>query len=1088
MIVLHGSWHPLSDSRHNGRFFLWAETVAQRNRSPRGPRVRLSAGVARPHPGQVSARQVRAAWRHLAARVSLPAAASRAVVWLPSAAGRPRPAPELELEAARDDGAGDSGKGSVLAAWQVEGVALPAAQALSLLAVLPEAPPESWQEVVLGGDLRFWSQAAKLALELLARQQYLPAVLEEARGQFRAAWLPHLDDPADLARLQRLARAMPPVCRAMVSLPPVGGRARVTPANLPPARDLLDSFIASAVDGAVRHWGGAGCRRPAARPADVARHWQELLLERRATQDGLPPRLAVPGRQACAFYEQYQSWTAQLLAPGGGAFRICFRLEPPQVPPQAATAAEQAATAAEQAVGAEQVVIANSPALWTLRYFLQAVDDPSLLVPAEVVWRESGSTLRYLNRRFEAPQERLLSGLGQASRIFPALEASLEGPRPEACSLTTAESYLFLREAAPLLERAGFGLLVPPWWSRRGARFGLRLHVSPGATTPAGAGRLGLETLVRYDWRLSLGDEQLSREEFLKLAALKVPLVQVRGQWVELRPEQVDSLLRFWQTQGRTQEGTLGEALRLAQAAATDAPAAALPLAGVSAEGWVSELLAQWSGREPLALLPPPAGFHGRLRPYQITGVSWLAFLRRWGLGACLADDMGLGKTIQLLALLLHGRDGHSPAQPSLLICPTSAVGNWQREAARFAPGLRVLVHYGGERQSGADFHAQAGEHDLVISTYSLLYRDEATLAGVDWDGVILDEAQNIKNPATRQAQAARRLPARFRVTLTGTPVENRLGELWSLMEFLNPGYLGGQTEFRRRFALPIERYQDPAALQSLKSLVRPFLLRRVKSDPQVIQDLPEKLEMPVYCQLTAEQATLYQAVVNDALQRIAQSAGMERRGLVLAMLLKLKQVCNHPAQFLGDRSALAGRSGKLARLTEMLDEIVAAGDRALVFTQFAEMGEMLRQHLQSELHREALFLHGAVSRPQRERMIARFQDDPHGPPIFILSLKAGGTALNLMRATHVFHYDRWWNPAVENQATDRAYRIGQTRTVQVHKFICLGTLEERIAELIDSKRALAENVVDAGEGWLTELSTDELRDLLALRREAVGE
>ena len=485
-----------------------------------------------------------------------------------------------------------------------------------------------------------------------------------------------------------------------------------------------------------------------------------------------------------------------------------------------------------------------------------------------------------------------------------------------------------------------------------------------------------------------------------------------------------------------------------------------------------------------LAELAPPDGFVGQMRPYQVRGYSWLAFLRKWGLGACLADDMGLGKTIQAIALLLREREGDSIG-PTLVICPTSVVGNWKREVQRFAPELRVMIHHGGGRASGEELVAAAAEHDLVISTYGLARRDVDDLAQVRWSDVILDEAQNIKNPQAKQTQAVRRLPAANRIALTGTPVENRLSELWSIMHFLNPGFLGSQAGFRRDFALPIERYQDRDAAERLKRLVGPFILRRVKTDPSIIQDLPDKLEMKVYCNLTAEQATLYEAVVKDSLERI-QSAeeGIERRGVVLGALTRLKQVCNHPAQFLGDGSALPGRSGKLDRLGEMLEEALSVGDRALIFTQFAEMGHLLRAHLQSLFGVEVLFLHGGTPQEQRDRMVARFQQERDGTPIFLLSLKAGGTGLNLTAANHVFHYDRWWNPAVEDQATDRAFRIGQTRDVQVHKFLCAGTLEERIDELIESKKALAASVVGAGEAWLTELGTDELRDLMRLRRE----
>ena len=422
------------------------------------------------------------------------------------------------------------------------------------------------------------------------------------------------------------------------------------------------------------------------------------------------------------------------------------------------------------------------------------------------------------------------------------------------------------------------------------------------------------------------------------------------------------------------------------------------------------------------------------------------------------------------------------------MICPTSVVGNWQREMGRFAPELKVLLHHGSDRLTDEAFVQAAGAHDLVVSSFGLLRRDADTLGKIRWSAVIVDEAQNIKNPETRQAQIARKLPADYRIALTGTPVENRLSDLWSIMQFLNPGYLGSQRAFRQEFVVPVERYGDADAAARLRRLVQPFVLRRLKTDPTIISDLPEKNEMKVYCPLTPEQATLYEAVVKDTLEKVESSEGIERRGLVLAMLMKLKQVCNHPAHFLGDGSALAGRSGKLARLAEMLEEVQSIGDRALVFTQFSEMGEMLRKYLGETLGGGVQFLHGGTPQKQRERMVARFQEEEDAPGIFILSLKAGGTGLNLTRANHVFHFDRWWNPAVENQATDRAFRIGQRRDVQVHKFVCLGTLEERIDDLIESKRALAENVLGTGEAWLTELSTDQLRDLLALRRDAVAE
>jgi SNF2 family DNA or RNA helicase len=416
-----------------------------------------------------------------------------------------------------------------------------------------------------------------------------------------------------------------------------------------------------------------------------------------------------------------------------------------------------------------------------------------------------------------------------------------------------------------------------------------------------------------------------------------------------------------------------------------------------------------------------------------------------------------------------------------------SLVGNWQREAAKFAPKLRVHVHHGAERARGRAFAAAVADADLVITTYALTARDAAALGKIEWHRIVVDEAQAIKNAATRQAVAVRSVPARHRVAVTGTPVENRLADLWSLMEFANPGLLGTAAGFKKRYAEPVERHGDEEAAARLRRLSGPFILRRVKTDKTIITDLPEKLEMEVLCNLTAEQASLYQAVVEDMLARIAGSDGIERRGLVLATMTKLKQVCNHPAQFLRDGTRLAGRSGKLARLEEILDEVLAAGEKALLFTQYAEFGGMLRAHLSARFAREVAYLHGGVDKAARDALVARFQA-PGGPSLFVLSLKAGGTGLTLTAANHVVHVDRWWNPAVEDQATDRAFRIGQRRAVQVRKFVCAGTVEEKISEMIRDKRGLAASIVGTGEQWLTEMSTSELRDLFALEAGSVVE
>ena len=1081
MIVLHGIWAPPCDGRTNGKLAIWGEdsSLPSAPRRPGRPPKRPEAKP-RPHPFAATTGDLLASLGELAGEGAFQQdALSEETVpvslLLPSVKDAPVASPEFIGERKDADDLTP-----YLAAWDVPCITPSPTQWLALSALLPERPEPGATGIALGADYLFWSAAAKLALELLARQRFVPSLewnSEEEELKLFACWQPVLQDQNDAKRVLMLARGMPPACRAFMLGPPnhALGDGKGSASAPPSPHDLVVGFLKAAVDQTVRRWlapaeSAAKRRRRRVTRASTADKWIRAL-------GGEGPAIDAPERELKALQDSIEKWNAGL-RDSGAAFRTCFRLEPPLGEP----------TPPERRSRRKLTQRRD----WTLRFFLQATDDQSLLVPVDTVWKERGSDLTFLNRRFEQPQERLLGDLGLASRLFPPIEDSLKSARPEACRLTTEQAYQFLRESAPILEESGIKVLVPPWWERRSAGLGARLRVRPkesGKTASTSRGILSLDKIVNYEWQLALGGETLTREEFERLSELKVPLVQIRGQWVEFRPEQVEAVVQMLEKHHNQGEMTLGEALRLGLDH-EGREEAGLPIVGVQGEGWVEELARQLGQGEKVPELAPPSRFRGTLRSYQVRGLSWLAFLRQWGLGACLADDMGLGKTIQFIALLLHARAGRkrrAKRRPVLLICPTSLVGNWQREVERFGPSLQVLVHHGADRHSGEDFVRQAAKYDLVISTYALSHRDVEHFVAVDWEGVALDEAQNIKNPVAKQTQAIRRLKGDFRVALTGTPVENRLGELWSMMEFLNPGFLGSATDFRKRFSIPIERYQDPQRSSQLKALVQPFVLRRLKTDSSIIQDLPEKLEMKVFCNLSREQATLYEAVLQDMMKQIEEAEGIERRGLVLATLLKLKQVCNHPAQFLKDGSSLKERSGKLERLVEMLEEVVAGEDRALIFTQFSEMGKLLQGHLRAVFGREALFLHGRVRQKVRDLMVARFQEETSGPPFFILSLKAGGLGLNLTGANHVFHFDRWWNPAVEDQATDRAFRIGQRRNVQVHKFICGGTMEDRIDELIESKKALAENIIGAGEGWLTEMSTDELRDIFTLRREMVS-
>jgi SNF2 family DNA or RNA helicase len=1424
MIVLHAIW----DYADSAQLHIWAES----SRLPitANKRAGKSTTNQKPqkHPFALAQDALRETLGELAGSLlARNAAPSTLTLSMPSTTKGPMPSPELILEKEEELQA------TAFNAWHIPTLTLDANFARDFLLALPDNAPRG---MAFGSSLRFWATAASFSFELAARQCYMPGlqVIKRKRETiYRAIWDVALS-PEDTERMHILSRMMPPICHAY--LPP-GHKKTTLPA------EMLLHFLNHTIDAFVR----ARISPAELLPASKNRSNKTLSLPRQwlyalASDD---PTLTAPAQELKQFADTMSAWLGQLL-PGAShsPFRTCFRLEAP--------------------------LEDNEGNLdWHVSFLLQANDDRSLLVPAENVWKERSSTLTFLKRQFENPQERLLADLGKASRLFPAIEEGLKTARPEALKLTTQQAYTFLRESAPLLEQSGFGVLVPPWWQKPAARLGVKLKIKGTKTS---SGLLGLQSLVNYDWTISVGGTTLSATEFENLVNLKLPLIKVRGQWVELRPEEIEKAIAFFQKKRRNGNMTLGEALRTGLGQETSE--VGLPVTEIEGEDWITDLLGQLSGNAKISTIKTPSTFHGKLRPYQIKGVSWLAFLTQFGFGSCLADDMGLGKclvasslvttngllqkaediwnryagetmfdsegywadpsekvlvnsideatghivqapikrlyrqhvseqlrtvrledgssvtityphklltdqgwtndlhvgdyvcvpakliwdgkpedpdlvkflawqisegyevkgqnavritqkdtaileelrqciqrlgernaikincpsihtykdrssdlqltsvayrrfleakgyrwgklsnekripdfvmqadldsiriflrnffeaeasaiesmrsveistasplliqqlayllrrfgiwmrvstklkratngsgifrpyyfgvlggnaarkfcqeigfvserkwtvqtlaayaqldmmqlaatrtqlqrlidqevyyckikeieevqydgwvydfevanhhnfvannilchnTIQLITLLLHDREsanGASQHSPTLLICPMSIVGNWHREVQRFAPSLKVMIHHGHERLSGEAFAQEAKQHDIVITTYALALRDKEHLSLIDWEYVVVDEAQNIKNESAKQTQAIKSINGTHKIALTGTPVENRLSELWSIMEFLNPGYLGSAKDFSGKFAVPIEKYHDADRAETLKKVIQPFVLRRLKTDKSIISDLPDKMEMKVYCNLTQEQASLYEAVVKEMMEKIEAADGIERKGLVLSTIMKLKQICNHPAHFVADGSSLPGRSGKLARLEEMLEEVLAAGDKALIFSQFAEMGGMLRQYLQETLGCEVLFLHGGTSKKQRDLMVQRFQSEQRGAPLFILSLKAGGVGLNLTAANHVFHFDRWWNPAVENQATDRAFRIGQTKNVQVHKFISVGTMEERIDQMIEQKKVLAESIVGAGENWLTELSTAQLKDLFALSREAVAE
>ncbi|GAB4521828.1 MAG: hypothetical protein Tsb0020_40350 [Haliangiales bacterium] len=657
---------------------------------------------------------------------------------------------------------------------------------------------------------------------------------------------------------------------------------------------------------------------------------------------------------------------------------------------------------------------------------------------------------------------------------------------------TPDEAHAFLQEI-PLYEECGLLAMLPNWWRKRPSP-----RVSVTLDSRKQGGVIGKDALLSFDLAVALGDQQLTKKEVKTLMNAKAGLVLLRGEWVEVNPDKLREALEHWQSVERMagDDGvTFIEGMRLLAGASADLkddPGIAEHAAWSLVEPGEG-LRATLAGlRTPDGLSgPQPRGLAGTLRGYQLAGLNWLWLCAQLGVGACLADDMGLGKTIQVLSTLLRYQEQakakrKQPAPPSLLVAPASLIGNWKAEAGRFAPSLKLLIAHASEtskaalKELGADPEQGLSGIDLVITTYSMVPRLK-WLSAVSWNWVILDEAQAIKNPATRQTKAVKNLSGRARVALTGTPVENHLGDLWSLFDFINPGLLGTATRFRA-FARSLEA-REQARYAPLRNLVAPYILRRLKTDPGIAPDLPDKTEMQVYCGLTKPQAVLYKqcvAALTEALDDGAQ-AGIQRRGLVLSYLMRFKQICNHPSQLTGDGSYDPAASAKFDRLGSLCREIASRGDKVLVFTQFREITDPLAELLATVFEREGLVLHGGTAVKRRKTLVADFQRED-GPPFLILSIKAGGTGLNLTQASHVVHFDRWWNPAVENQATDRAFRIGQRQNVLVHKFVTRGTIEEKIDALIRDKQDMADAVLAGGaERALTELSDDEILQMVSL-------
>ncbi len=1070
MQILHGTWIPETTDRfiQSGGFYLWVETAKVKKQRRKASNLHSWQLVG----GELATFLTEQLGIKATSRNGLADAIVPKYFLLPTTGDQPLPSLELAryLEV-------DLPETFEWQFWQVD--CYPALTAVKtgsysyqpvnnvvrLLNDLHFIALHDLVEVQLGADLLFWYHYTQSFKQVILNDHYIPALQYRAlttstrKGksskkaqhpsfEIYPAWEIISDQYEE--DLQRYAQYMPAVCTAGFN----------TPNDSPKLYDretLLWHFSESLLTEIVTHV-----------PSTQA-------FEKKISDSVLfgclnPQRSGMPWTTQTALqqYQQWQTWRdriarTQLATP----FHLYFQLQAP----------------------------AQAEEAWELHFQVAPKADPSQRLSLLDYWRSRPNKQKQLRKPLGADfEQQLLLNLGYAARVYPPLWAGLETEHPVGIVLTLEEAFDFLKETAWILEAAGYKVIVPAWWTPQGQqRAKVRLRVrSPqrAASSAQQKSYFSFETLVNYEYELAIGDQPISESEWQQLVKAKVALVQFRGKWIELDPDKMQQMLTFWQTQQlKTPEIGLLDFMKLSASAGED-----LEL-DFERDQTLAEMMAKLKDKSALEPMPDPARLRGTLRDYQRRGVAWLHYLESLGLNGCLADDMGLGKTVQVIARLVQEREQAqqnrgSSLPPTLLIAPTSVVGNWQKEIEKFAPHLQPMVHHGSQRlQEQKAFQIKCREHDVVITSFTLVRKDIKLLAGIDWHRIVLDEAQNIKNPKAAQTKAVLKLEAPHRLAMTGTPVENRLLDLWSIFNFLNPGYLGKEKQFRQGFEVPIQKNNDPTQAAILKRLVEPFILRRLKTDSGIIKDLPEKVEQKLYCNLTQEQASLYEALVKDIEKQLQAAEGIQRKGLILSTLLKLKQICNHPRQFLQDNSDFTPeRSHKLSRLCEMVEEVMAEGESLLVFTQFSEIGEALQKHFKSNLRANTYYLYGGTNRRKREQIISAFQDPQTEPSVFILSLKAGGVGITLTKANHVFHFDRWWNPAVEDQATDRAFRIGQQKNVFVHKFVALGTLEERIDQMIEDKQKLAGTIVGTDESWLTELDNEAFRQLITLNKSAILE
>jgi SNF2 family DNA or RNA helicase len=1061
MKILHGTWIPEAEDEfiQSGAFYLWVETS-----SPPKSKAKLPESY---HPKQLTKDGLPTFLANELGITFPPNARSSETFFtkyflLPTANNQPLPSLELTryLE-------GELPETSELEWWQIDCYQVSAiaktsgymnySQVTPIIKILNDIhfiTLYNSNEIQLGSDLLFWYYYTQAFKQVILKDRYIPAF------KYRE-----------------------------ISSKKGKGKPSQTTFEIYSTWEIISELYENSIKQYIEYMPLA-CVAGATTPTDqlydretLLRHFSESLLNNIVTQTALtatfekkivdspllfgclrPQQARQPwsDRTSLAEYQKWQAWKQKLIgAQNNSAFHLCFKL-----------------------IEASE----NSLDDWRIKLLVSLKADPSLKLELDDYWHLPAKNKKTVQKQFGQDFEKdLLLNLGVAARIYPQIWKGLETDKPVGFSLTLAEAFTFLKESAWILEDAGYKVIIPAWWTPEG-RQKAKIKLKASAKKTSGSkttskGYFALDNVIDYQYELAIGDRTVTSQEWEQLVNAKTPLVKLRGQWVELDQNQMQKMLDFWQKhQGEQPEMSL---LELLQKGADSS-------GGIEVEfdRNLAEMMAKLHEHSRIEIVENPAQLQGNLREYQKRGVGWIQYLEQLGLNGCLADDMGLGKSLQVIARLVKERETSEEILPTLLIAPTSVIGNWEKEVQKFAPDLKTIVHHGSNRVNNEDeFKKNSLSHDMTITSFTIVRKDIKLFNSVNWQRIVVDEAQNIKNPQAEQTKAILKLKGKHRLALTGTPVENRLLDLWSIFNFLNPGYLGKEAHFRKSFEIPIQKQSDRVQSTVLKKLVEPFILRRLKTDKQIIKDLPDKVEQKQYCNLTKEQASLYEAVVKDVEKQLEEAEGIQRKGLILSTLMKLKQICNHPRQFLQDGSEFTPqRSHKLERLGEMLEEVIAEGESLLIFTQFTDIGEALQKYLKQTLHYNTYYLHGGTSRTKREQLITEFQNPETEPSAFVLSLKAGGVGITLTKANHVFHFDRWWNPAVEDQASDRAFRIGQKKNVFVHKFVTLGTLEERIDQMIEDKKKVASAIVGSDESWLTELDNERFKQLIALNKQAVLE